>query len=85
MLLSSLFALAAFSYSFLLIFAKKVGFKTAFIPVLYLAFTVAASLLSLPFGRLSDRVGRKRVLFISFLLYLPIKNDYKKYSFFLLV
>jgi MFS family permease len=69
MLLSALFALAAFSYSFLLIYAKRFGFKTVFIPILYLTFTATASLLSLPLGRLSDRIGRKRVLFVAFLLW----------------
>jgi MFS family permease len=72
MFLSALFALAAFSYSFLLIYAKKSGFRTAFIPVLYLIFTATASLLSLPFGRLSDKIGRKRVLFLAFLFWAAV-------------
>jgi len=72
MLLSGIFALGAFSYSFLLIYAKKFGFKTAFIPVLYLTFTATASLLSLPFGRLSDRIGRKRVLILAFLFWAAV-------------
>jgi len=72
MLLSGIFALGAFSYSFLLIYAKRLGFKTAFIPVLYLTFTATASLLSLPFGRLSDRIGRKRVLVLAFLFWAAV-------------
>jgi len=72
MLLSGIFALGAFSYSFLLIYAKRFGFKTAFIPVLYLTFTATASLLSLPFGRLSDRIGRKRVLILAFLFWAAV-------------
>jgi MFS family permease len=64
--LNAVFALGAFTYSFLLVYAKTVGFKVGFVPVLYLIFTAAAALLSLPFGRLSDRIGRKAVLFISF-------------------
>ncbi len=65
-LLNALFALGAFSYSFLLIYAKGAGFKVIFVPVLYLIYTATASFLSYPFGRLSDRVGRKPVLFIAF-------------------
>lgn len=72
MLLSAIFALGAFSYSFLLVYAKRFGFKTAFIPVLYLIFTATASLLSFPFGRLSDKVGRKRVLILAFLFWAAV-------------
>jgi MFS family permease len=67
--LNALFALGTFSYSFLLIYARKFGFKLAFVPVLYLIYTASASLFSLPFGKLSDRIGRKPVLFLSFLFW----------------
>jgi MFS family permease len=72
MLSNALFALGAFSYSFLLISAKNLGFKATFIPVLYLVFTATASLLSIPFGRLSDKIGRKRVLVLGFLLWAAV-------------
>ncbi len=67
--LSSIFALGAFSYSFLLIYGSEYGFKTTFIPVLYLIFTSVAFLLSIPMGKLADRIGRKPVLILSFLLW----------------
>lgn len=67
LVLSSCFALGSFSYSFLLIYATGVGIPVSFVPVLYLTFTMVAAALSLPFGRLSDLLGRKRVLLLSFL------------------
>jgi MFS family permease len=72
LVLNALFALGAFSYSFLLMFAKEAGFKPGFVPVLYLVQTAFASFLSLPFGRLSDRIGRKPVLFLSFGLWAAV-------------
>jgi MFS family permease len=64
-LANAVFALGAFSYSFLLIFAKQAGFKPGLLPVLYLVFTATAMVFSLPFGKLSDRIGRKPVLYLS--------------------
>ena len=65
-ILNAVFALGAFTYSFLLLYAKSSGFKAGFIPVLYLVFSASAALLSYPFGRLSDRIGRKPVLFMAY-------------------
>ena len=72
LILSAIFSLGAFSYSFLLVFAKEFGFKTGFIPVLYLIFTAIASLFSIPFGKLSDKIGRKKVLEISFFFWILV-------------
>lgn len=69
LLLSALFALGSFSYSFLLIYAKQFGFDVIFVPVLYLVFTVFAAVFSYPFGRLADRIGRKIVLFVSYVFW----------------
>ena len=63
---NAVFALGAFTYSFLMIYAGKFGFKTASLPILYLIYTFTASVLSIPFGRLSDKIGRKPVMFLSF-------------------
>jgi len=64
--LNAVFSLGAFSYSFLLVFAQKSGFSVGAVPVLYLVYTAAAAVSSLPFGRLSDRMGRKRVLLLAY-------------------
>lgn len=69
LLLSSFFALGSFSYSFLLIYAEEFGFQVTFVPVLYLLFTIIATLFSLPFGKLADRVGRKPVLMLSYVFW----------------
>lgn len=55
--LNSVFTLGAFSYSFLLIYAGKSGFKATYLPIFYLIITVTAALFSLPMGKLSDRIG----------------------------
>ncbi len=67
--LSAIFALGAFSYSFLLIYAERTGFGVSFVPVLYLIFTAVASLTALSFGKLADRLGRRSVLILAYLLW----------------
>jgi len=68
-ILSTVFAIGAFSYSFLLIYANKFGFAVTTIPILYLIFTAVASLTTFQFGKLSDKIGRKKVLMLSFALW----------------
>jgi len=68
-ILSAVFALGNFTYSFLLVSAKLFGFKDVFIPILYLLFAGSASIFSLPFGRLADKVGRKPLMSLSFVLW----------------
>ena len=63
---SAIFSLSSFSYSFLLIFANEFGFQLGFVPVLYLIFTMLASAISLPAGRLSDHFGRKPLIISAF-------------------
>jgi MFS family permease len=67
--LSAVFALGSFSYSFLLVYAKEFGFEAGFVPILYLLFTAVASMMSLPFGKLADKVGRRAILVLSYSLF----------------
>ncbi|MFH0834657.1 MAG: MFS transporter [Patescibacteria group bacterium] len=69
---SVIFAGGAFSYSFLLIFAKNEGFNPTTLPILYLAFTLIASLTSLPFGKLADKIGRKKVFQLALLFWVLV-------------
>lgn len=71
-ILSGIFALGSFSYSFLIIFANKYGFTRVEVPFLYLVFTVMAAVISIPAGRLADRIGRKNVLFISYFFWAAV-------------
>ena len=72
LILNSVFTLGAFSYSFLLIFAGKSGFKATYLPVFYLIITVTAALFSLPMGKLSDKIGRKKLMYLAFILWAAI-------------
>jgi MFS family permease len=72
LILNSVFTLGAFSYSFLLIFAGKSSFKATYLPVFYLIITVTAAIFSLPMGKLSDKIGRKKLMYLAFILWAAI-------------
>lgn len=72
LVLNSIFTLGAFSYSFLLIFAGKSGFKATHLPIFYLIITVTAALFSFPMGKLSDKVGRKNLMYLAFILWAAV-------------
>jgi MFS family permease len=69
LLLSAIFAIGSFSYSFMLIFAYLFGFQKTFVPIFYLIFTAVASLMSLPFGKLADIISRRLVLILSYVIW----------------
>jgi MFS family permease len=65
---SILFALATFSYSFLMLFSQGFGYLESQLPLLYILFTVVYAASAYPFGLASDRFGRKPILLIAFIL-----------------
>ncbi|NLA76695.1 MAG: MFS transporter [Clostridiales bacterium] len=57
-----LFTLGNSSNTFLLLRAKSLGFTDTNVVLLYFLYNLCASVLSIPFGRLSDKIGRKKLL-----------------------
>jgi len=71
-LISSIFALANFSYMFFILKVQNlfVGKLSIGAPILfYVLFNIFYALFAVPFGRLSDRIGRKIVIMGGFLLF----------------
>jgi MFS family permease len=64
-----IFALGNSSNQFLLLRAQDLGFDIATIILMYLVFNLVYALGSFPLGRLSDRIGRKRLLVLGYLTY----------------
>ena len=57
-----LFTLGNSSNVFLLLKAGNVGFDPASVVLLYFLYNIVSSLFAVPFGKRSDRIGRKRLL-----------------------
>ncbi len=72
LLTSTIFALANFSYMFFILKAQKLfsGKLSVGTPILlYILFNIFYALLAVPFGKLSDKIGRKKVLIFGYLLF----------------
>ena len=64
-----LFSLGNSSNAFIILKANAVGFDTISVVLLYFIYNMTASILSMPFGKLSDRIGRKKMLVPGYLVF----------------
>lgn len=64
-----LFTLGNSSNVFLLLKAGNVGFDPASVVLLYFLYNIVSSLFAVPFGKRSDRIGRKRLLVAGYLTF----------------
>ena len=66
LIVAFLFTLGNSSNTFLLLRAGNVGFSSTNVILLYFIYNITASILAIPFGKWSDKIGRKRVLVIGY-------------------
>jgi MFS family permease len=71
-LISTLFMIGNFSDAFLALRAQDVGMLPAYIPLAFFAFNLISSFFSMPIGMLSDRIGRRPVLILGFIIFAAI-------------
>jgi len=64
-----LFTLGNSSNVFILLRAQSIGFATTGVILLYFIYSMTASLLAMPLGKLSDRIGRKKLLVPGYLIF----------------
>ncbi|MBN1631786.1 MAG: MFS transporter [Thermoleophilia bacterium] len=69
LLVTGVFALGNSSDVFLILRAQDLEVATVMIPLLYLMFNFVYSALSIPAGLLADRVGRRRMALLGFVLF----------------
>jgi MFS family permease len=67
-----LFTLGNSSNQFLLLRSMGLGVSLPTVILMYLVFNLCSSLASTPFGALSDRLGKKRILLLGYSLYAAV-------------
>jgi MFS family permease len=64
-----LFSIGNSSNAFLLLKATDVGYSASSVLLLYLVYHLVSTIFALPLGKLSDRIGRKKLVVPGYLLY----------------
>ncbi len=67
--IASVFALSHFGYVFLLLKAKSIGLNNQVTIFLYVLFYLVYVFATIPFGILSDKIGRKNILLVGYFLF----------------
>ncbi len=65
----AIFSLGNFADAFLVLRAQNLGVQRKLIPVIYLLFNIVFAASSAPIGALSDRLGIKNIILVSFIYY----------------
>jgi len=69
LLIITLFTLGNSSDAFLLLRAQDLGLNVVTIPILWFVFHLSKTAFSVPGGALSDRIGRRKVMILSWIVY----------------
>jgi MFS family permease len=64
-----IFSIGAFNYSFVLLKSADLGVVQNFVPIIYAMINITHTAIGIPAGILSDRIGKEKVLIVSFFLF----------------
>jgi MFS family permease len=85
--ITGIFSLGAFNFSFILLRASELGVDQSFIPIVYAVINVTHTIIGIPVGILADKIGKEKVILISYgifaissiLMIVSINNMYYAY------
>lgn len=68
-IITGIFSLGAFNFSFILLRASELGVDQSFIPIVYAIINVAHTVIGIPAGILSDKLGKEKVILLSYCIF----------------
>jgi len=69
-IISGIFSLGAFNYSFILLKASELGISKDVIPLIYVIINISHTAIGIPTGVVADRIGKEKVLTIGYAVFL---------------
>jgi MFS family permease len=78
--IAGIFAFGNSSDVFLILRAQQLGVSVAMIPIIYLMFNLVYSISAIPAGIAADRFGKKKVIFLGFVLFMALYLGFAKAS-----
>jgi MFS family permease len=70
LVVSGIFGLGAFNFSFVLLKASSMGIDEKMIPIVYAIINLSHTLISIPAGILADRIGKEKVLIMGYFIFI---------------
>lgn len=74
------FTLGNSSDALLLVKTSETGIDKSYIPFVYMIFNTVSVILSIPIGKLSDRIGREKLIILGFLVYAIVYLFFGKFN-----
>jgi MFS family permease len=69
LIITAIFGIGAFNFSFILLRASDLGIGHALIPLVYVTINIAHTVIGIPAGFLADKVGKEKVLIVGYSLF----------------
>ncbi len=69
LIVTGIFSLGAFNFSFVLLKASDLGVDPSVIPIVYTVINVAHTIIGIPAGVLADKIGKEKVLIIGYAVF----------------
>jgi len=70
LLVVGIFSLGAFNFSFVLLNASQAGIEERIIPIVYALINLTHTIIAIPSGALSDKIGKEKVLVVGYVMFL---------------